>query len=77
MVAKLSMDQLELTYKQAKLQLLPTLDLAVGANETTFVIHTLHRGRFIQILLGSLFVVGIGASYSHIGEIPKIIALLV
>ncbi|MCL7989314.1 efflux transporter outer membrane subunit [Sphingobacterium sp. lm-10] len=32
MVAKLSMDQLELTYKQAKLQLLPTLDLAVGAN---------------------------------------------
>jgi len=46
-------------------------------NETTFVIHTLHRGRFIQILLGSLFVVGIGASYSHIGEIPKIIALLV
>lgn len=46
-------------------------------NESTFVIHTLHRGRFIQILLGSLFAVGIGASYSHIEEIPKIIALLV
>lgn len=46
-------------------------------SETTFVIHTLHRGRFIQILLGSLFVVGIGASYISIEEIPKIIALLV
>ncbi|MCL7988696.1 hypothetical protein M8998_12175 [Sphingobacterium sp. lm-10] len=46
-------------------------------NESTFVIHTLHRGRFIQILLGSLFVIGIGASYSNIEEIPKIIALLV
>ncbi len=31
-VAKLSMDQLELTYRQAKLGLLPTLDLSVGAN---------------------------------------------
>lgn len=46
-------------------------------SETTFVIHTLHRGRFIQILLGSLFAVGIGASYINIEEIPKIIALLV
>lgn len=46
-------------------------------SETTFVIHTLHRGRFIQILLGSLFAVGIGASYVNIEEIPKIIGLLV
>ncbi|PVH25551.1 hypothetical protein [Sphingobacterium corticibacter] len=46
-------------------------------SETTFVIHTLHRGRFIQILLGSLFAVGIGASYIHVEEIPKIIGLLV
>lgn len=46
-------------------------------SETTFVIHTLHRGRFIQILLASLFAVGIGASYINIEEIPKIIALLV
>lgn len=46
-------------------------------SESTFIIHTLHRGRFIQILLGSLFAVGIAASYSNIEEIPKIIALLV
>ncbi|WP_156305699.1 hypothetical protein [Sphingobacterium endophyticum] len=42
----------------------------------TFEINTLHRGRFIWILLGSLFVVGYLLSLTQLQEIYKIIILL-
>ncbi|MBV2226571.1 hypothetical protein [Sphingobacterium sp. NPDC055431] len=42
----------------------------------TYQINTLHRGRFIWILLGSLFVVGYFLSLSTLQEIYKILILL-
>lgn len=43
----------------------------------TYTIHTLHRGRLIQILLGALFVAGIATSLFDIDEIVKILVLLI
>lgn len=46
-------------------------------NDTTsYHIHSLHRGKFIWILLGSLFLLGYLLSYADIREIVKIIILL-
>jgi len=42
----------------------------------TYKIHTLHRGKFIWILLGGLFAAGFALSYFDIREIIKIIILL-
>ena len=42
----------------------------------TFYINTLHRGRFIWILLGGLFLSGFLVSYLQVSEIIKIIILL-
>ena len=53
------------------------MDTQHSSNEQTFVLHTLHRGRLIQLLLGSLFLLGIAVSASGIGEIPKILVLLI
>jgi len=39
-------------------------------------INTLHRGKFIWILLGGLFAIGIGLSLLELQEIVKIIILL-
>ncbi len=41
-----------------------------------YKIHTLHRARFIWILLGFLFLAGFLLSFSNLGEIAKIIILL-
>ena len=41
-----------------------------------FHIHTLHRGRFIWILLGCLFAAGFLLSYVQVSEIVKILILL-
>lgn len=54
------------------------MSTSAAANEqTVFTLHTLHRGRLIQILLSSLFTIGITVSLSGIGEISKIIILLI
>ncbi len=42
----------------------------------TYQINTLHRGRFIWILLGSLFAIGYCMSLTQLQEIYKIILLL-
>ncbi|MGH2624544.1 MAG: hypothetical protein ACRDE7_12815 [Sphingobacterium sp.] len=41
-----------------------------------YTINTLHRGKFIWILLGGLFTIGIGLSLLELQEIVKIIILL-
>jgi len=41
-----------------------------------YSINTLHRGKFIWILLGGLFIIGIGLSWLELQEITKIIILL-
>lgn len=41
-----------------------------------YKIHTLHRGKFIWILLGGLFAVGYILSFFELRELVKIIALL-
>lgn len=42
----------------------------------SFQIHTLHRGRFILLLLGGLFLLGVISSSLPIAEVQKIVLLL-
>ena len=45
-------------------------------NHMKYTINTLHRGKFIWVLLGGLFIIGTGLSLLELQEIVKIIILL-